>query len=176
MGQLATILTADRISQANRAQIEAAYEANYNAAGGNAQTALQIAQNLIITTPEFHTTNRVANSNNARTATPPRAQKDDNVPYKAIVHVYLFGGMDSMNMLTPHPQGCPGLYEDYKNQRGDNLYLNLNEMVQINIDESSDDQPDQPCSSFGVNNAISRLKDIFDDGTGNKDGLFFANM
>jgi hypothetical protein len=81
-----------------------------------------------------------------------------------------------MNMLAPHPDGCPSLYEEYKIQRGDGLYLTSNEMTKIDINESSDDQPDQPCSSFGVNSYISRLADIFDDGIGNKDGLFIANI
>ncbi len=81
VGQLATILTADRLSARNRAAIEAAYSANLDAAGGGAEIALQVAQALMVTTPEFHATNRVAASNEEREIT-PRGVKDDSVPYK----------------------------------------------------------------------------------------------
>lgn len=79
VGQLATILTSDRISPSNRALIESAYSANYDA-GGN-ETALQIAQVLLTTTPEFHTTNKVAPIENVRAPT-PRSESDENTPYK----------------------------------------------------------------------------------------------
>ena len=83
-----------------------AHSASY--IGGGAEEAWQVAQVLIVTTPEFHTINRVAGNGNARTPR-PRAEKDiGSPPYKAIIHVNLFGGMDSMNMLVPHPDGCQG--------------------------------------------------------------------
>ena len=73
------------------------------------------------------------------------------------------GGLDSMSMLTPHPNGCPGLYEEYKTQRGTNLALDpdLNEMVEIAVGSDSDPQP---CTSFGVHHSISVLKESYDAG------------
>jgi hypothetical protein len=172
VGQLATILTADRLSHTNRARIEAAYTENYSDTGDGEQVALETAQVLMISTPEFHTTSKVDLSDNARVATPPRAEKDPLIPYKAIVHVYLFGGLDSMNLLTPHPDGCADLYDEYRDRRGDQLSLTEAEMHRIDIDQSLEDQPDQPCSSFGVHMNMPRLRDIFDAG----DGLFIANI
>ena len=46
----------------------------------------------MLSTPEFATTNLVLPTDSERTAT-PRDTKADNVPYKAIVYVNLFGGM-----------------------------------------------------------------------------------
>ena len=70
-----------------------------------------------------------------------RFETNTFLPKKAIVHVYLFGGLDSMNMLAPHPDGCPSLYEEYVAQRGNNLYLTTGEMIKIDINESAEDQP-----------------------------------
>ena len=169
MGQLATILTADRLSSASRALIEAAYTANWNPA--DPQAGMKAAQALMITTPEFHGTTKVDAGSNTRSPTPPRGTKTDTDGYKAVVHIYLFGGMDSMNLLTPHPVGCPGLYNEYTHKRGNENSLNLSDMANITIDESASDQPDQPCSAFGVNSAISSLADIYNAG----EGLFVAN-
>jgi len=168
VGQLATILTADRISPSNRALIEEAYTDNYNAVGGGAKAALEIAQVLMTTTPEFHTTNNVAMNDDARTLTPRREK--DNSPYKAIIHVNLFGGMDSMSMLAPHPDGCQALYDEYKDARGSGLFLTPGEMVKIDVDASTSDP--QPCTSFGVHSSLSALADIYNDG----DGIFFTNI
>lgn len=80
--------------------------------------------------------------------------------------------MDSLNLLTPHPTGCPDLYAEYTEKRTSSLALTSNEMDEIEIDTSSEDQPEQPCSSFGVNKRFSALKEIYDAG----DGIFFANI
>jgi uncharacterized protein (DUF1501 family) len=68
----------------------------------------------------FHATNKAAPLNEKRSST-PSAAKDQNEPYKAIIHLNLFGGMDSMNLLVPHPDDCTILYDEYKARRGENL-------------------------------------------------------
>ena len=69
-------------------------------AGGPVE-AIQVATILMTATPEFHTTNIVDMTAVERTAT-PTLPKNENVPYKALVHINLFGGMDSLNMIMPH--------------------------------------------------------------------------
>ena len=164
VGQLATILTADRINPQSRAIIETAYENSYKAGGEN--EALRVAQTLMLSVPEFHTTNVIALNGEERKPTPQK-EMDESTPYKAIVSVFLFGGIDSMSMLVPHPDGCNDLYEDYKEQRGETNFLAPNEMVKIDAASS-----DQPCKSFGVNKHISVLADIYNA----KEGMFFANI
>ena len=115
VSQLATLLTADRLDAASRSTIEAAYEAKLVSHGQEA--ALKVAQALFVSTPAFHSTNKAEPLDQNRTTTTPTA-KDESEPYKAIVHLNLFGGMDSMNLLVPHPDGCPSLYEQYKTARG----------------------------------------------------------
>lgn len=164
--QLATILTAGRLSSTNRQLIEEAYSNVYSSAQGREKEALQVAQVLIITSPEFNTFNKVVTDHNKeRTPTPP-AEKDDNTEYKAIIHLNLFGGMDSMNMIVPDPE-CSGLYGDYIARRGDSLALTISELKSIDASSSN-----QPCSKFAVNKQLTDLADIYDQG----DGLFIANI
>ena len=95
-------------------------------------SALQLAQKLIITTPEYNvaaadirssatagdgiTTGReegdtaeggVVDTDTAGEELPPR-------PYKAVVVVNLGGGVDSWQMLLPNHDGCSDLYDEYK--------------------------------------------------------------
>ena len=177
VSQLSTILTADRLSPANKDKIEEAFSAKYLAvidAGGTAaeaaKAALAVAQVLMVSIPEFHSTNQVYIGDTARTPT-PRATKDGTVPYKAIIHINLFGGMDSMNMLVPHPDGCADLYQEYIERRGSDLSLDAaTEAVKIDVDAATSDP--QPCTSFGVNNHLSSLADIYNA----SDGIFFVNI
>lgn len=163
VGQLATLLTSDRIHPSNRAKIEAAYEASFD--DGGADEALRVAMILMVSIPEFHTLNKVLPTSVAREPT-PQADKIA-VPYKAIVSINLFGGMDSMTMLAPHPKGCQALFEEYNNQRGPGLALSEDEMIEISAATS-----DQPCSSFGVNKHLDALAEMYRA----NECIFFANV
>ena len=91
-------------------------------------------------------------------------------PYKAIVYVYLGGGLDSFNLLTPHNEGGCGLYDDYFEARGGvgGVGLTIDEL--LTIDGSS--AGIEGCNTFGVNKLMSSYKQIYDEGK----GLFLANM
>lgn len=164
VAQLATLLTADRLDAYSRELIESAHSSALTA--GNEVTALKIAQMLLVSTPNFHATNRAVLSNEARKSTSP-ASEDKNEPYKAIIHLNLFGAMDSMNMLVPHPDGCPSLYNEYKEKRGQNLYLPAVDLIKIDASTS-----DQPCASFGINKRLGQaLADMYGAG----EVVFFAS-
>jgi len=93
VGQIALLLTANRINPASRTLIEDAYAAIYDANDVDLQKkAWQVAQILMLSTPEFATTNLVVPTDSERTPT-PRDTKVPDLPYKAIVYVNLFGGM-----------------------------------------------------------------------------------
>jgi len=175
--ELATLLTGNRLSSVNRAIIESAYTNSYGTGGeAKEKEALQVAQVLMTSTPEFSTTNIVFPNGNARQA-PLMPSKDESTAYKAIVHINLKGGMDSMNLLVPYPDSNPGedypddcstLYNDYASIRGDDNRLSLSELISIDASSS-----DQPCRYFGVNSALS---DIASSYTTDNDVLFFANV
>ena len=92
VNDLATMLTAGRLSSENRKIIRDAYD---NA--GSANDGLKVAQQLLFTTAEFHTTNPIKQESQSREEVifPEPTGK----PYKAIVYVMFSGGTDSYNML-----------------------------------------------------------------------------
>jgi hypothetical protein len=118
ISQLATLLTADRLDDDSRRLIESVYSATLASDGEEA--ALKAAEVLMVSTPVFHATNKADPSSEEWTST-SQTPKDENEPYKAVIHLNLFGGMDSMNLLVPHPDDCPSLYDEYKTQRGVDL-------------------------------------------------------
>ena len=52
-----------------------------------------------------------------------------------------------MNMITPHPDGCLDLYNEYLDRRGTELALSDTEIEAINTGANDS----QPCTKFGVN-------------------------
>ncbi len=103
--RLSTLLTAGRLGTQAKEVIINAFD---NA--GSAEDGLRMAQQLIITTGEFHSTNVVQSTEQPRgTFSFP---EPTGKPYRAVVYLMLNGGCDSFNMLTPYT--CSnGLYESY---------------------------------------------------------------
>lgn len=118
IAQISTLLTADRLDSSSRSIIESIYSDTLASKGKEA--ALTAAKVLMVSSPAFHATSNPVPINEERIPTPPAA-KDENEPYKAVIYLNLFGGMDSMNLLVPDPDDCQSLYEEYKNARGENL-------------------------------------------------------
>ena len=112
---------------------------------------------------EYHTTNSVERTATARKPLPLQ-ERDPAEPYKAIVIVFLGGGVDWFNVLAPHTS-C-SLYTSYRKNRGP-LTLHSHEMLRIETGPT-----EQPCTSFGVHHKLPAFKDIFDEGN----GLFIANI
>eukprot|EP00804_Cyclotella_cryptica_P019739 CCRYP_009662-RC/>CCRYP_009662-RC protein AED:0.09 eAED:0.09 QI:0/0.95/0.95/1/0.95/0.95/22/166/2740 len=165
VSQLSTLLTADRLDDASQNVIESAYSATLASKGEAA--ALKVAQALLVSSPVFHATNNAMPQIEERASTPSTA-KDENEPYKAIIHLNLFGGMDSMNLLVPHPDSCPSLYQEYRTKRGPDLYLTIDELIKIDASTS-----DQPCASFGINKNLGQgFADLYNAG----EVVFFANI
>eukprot|EP00550_Attheya_septentrionalis_P002628 CAMPEP_0198287972 /NCGR_PEP_ID=MMETSP1449-20131203/6625_1 /TAXON_ID=420275 /ORGANISM="Attheya septentrionalis, Strain CCMP2084" /LENGTH=988 /DNA_ID=CAMNT_0043986049 /DNA_START=140 /DNA_END=3106 /DNA_ORIENTATION=- len=154
--EMSTLITSGRLSEANKLIITELYNSTYHAEG--ADMALRVAQQLISVSPEFQSTNLINKTGAKRESTPPTEPSDE--PYKAVVYIYLFGGLDSFYMLSPHTT-CP-LYTEYAEARGDAAKLEN----MINITAS-----DQPCEKFGLNENLPIFKTIYDSGH----GMFIAN-
>ncbi len=103
--RLSTLLTSGRLGSEAKSIVAKAFDD-----AGSADDGLRAAQQLIFTTAEFHTTNIVKSTGEARedTAYPDPTGK----PYRAVIYLYLQGGCDSFNMLVPYT--CSNnLYESY---------------------------------------------------------------
>ena len=103
--KLSTLLTAGRLGDDTKALLVKEFE------GKSAEDGLRLAQQLVVTTGEFHTTNIVKSTKTSRKKS-IKFPKPTGKPYRAVVYVLFDGGCDSFSMLTPHT--CSnGLYESY---------------------------------------------------------------
>ncbi len=154
---LATLLTAGRLSPEHRSLIADAYDK-----AGSANDGLKMAQELILSSSEFHTTNTAKPTNEKRVEV--QFPEPSLKPYRAVVYIMLSGGADSYNMLAPHT--CTkenNLYQDYVNVR-QKVALSRNQLLPISADN-------QVCEKFGIHPALKSAQDLYTD----KDLLFFAN-
>jgi uncharacterized protein (DUF1501 family) len=160
--ELAMLLTGGRLSEANREVVGDVIDAE-----PDATLALLKAQQLMVTAPEFHVTNRVRKNGRSRPSI--EAPQPSSKPYKAVVYVLLDGGVDSFNMLAPHT--CTST-----NDYGDTLleqYYNERTSIAITEDERSRviDATGQPCSQFAVHQDLEIVERLYKAG----DLSFFAN-
>ncbi len=93
--EIATLLTSGRMSEENKKLLRNAYDAEEDK-----EKALRRVQQLAITAPEYHAIGLVRQKNNFRPL--PVTNKKTCKPYKAVIHLMLYGGMDSFNLLVPH--------------------------------------------------------------------------
>lgn len=153
--ELATLLTSGRLSQEKRDLLVSIYDQN-----GGGVNGLIRAQEVIATSPEFHTNALPRTTNELRPdrTTPQPSTK----PYKAVVQILLSGGIDSWNVLVP--EVCPGknpdgetVDEQYRRLRGE-LALDRAE-VQMLIQASN-----QPCRTFAIHPEAPILQELYDEG------------
>jgi len=158
--ELAILLTGGRISANVRTSLLAAYDSesvNSDNAG-----ALRLVQKLIVSFPEFHSTNVFQNTGNPRPE--PETPEPSPNPYKAIVFLNLNGGMDGFNMLVPHSD-CH-MFQKYRDARG-SIALEPNQLLEIDAATSN-----LVCEKFGVHYKLPSVRDRFVA----KDLAFIANM
>merc|ERR1712176_1650024 len=122
-----------------------------------------MAQQLVVTSPEFHTSGAVVERNGEPRPQQPLPQPSQE-PYKAVVFLMLAGGFDSYNMLVPV---CEPLKTMYKTKR-DIIALNDNELTD-NISASL--YNDHLCSEFAIHHKLPFLYEMYTQ----KKALFVAN-
>lgn len=164
--EISTLMTAGRMSNENK-QVLLDAHTYFNETSG-IEEADRVLLKLLTTLPEFHTSNTVRKTGNPRTVTPPAPKS--SAPYKAIVYINLAGGIDSYNVLTPHPdKGCY-LYDEYFQARGGGRGIGLRASEMRTIDGTS--AGISGCDTFGVNSLLPAFKNIYTEGK----GIFVANM
>jgi uncharacterized protein (DUF1501 family) len=161
--ELATLLTAGRLSPSNRDIVNEMINSE-----PNRYLALLKAQQLIVMSPEFHATNIIRKSGAVRPD--PAVPMPSTKSYKAIVHVFLEGGLDSFNMLIPHTcletnSGGQTLMQQYNAERTI-LAIDPHERTRVINAEG------QPCSQFVVNKDLEIVERLYKSG----DLAFFANV
>jgi len=158
--ELATLLTAGRLSSESRAIVQAAYDGI-----GDPTEGLKLAQQLIATTPEFHSTNLVRANGLAREIPTPSTSGDQS--YKAVVYLMFSGGCDSYNMLIPHTCTAEDNMESLTVQ-----YSEVRQQVALSTSLEIDAGVEpQPCQKFGIHPDLGVLQDLYQNG----EALFIAN-
>lgn len=161
--EMSLLLTAGRMSDAKRSLLVEIFDR----ATTRSEGFLDIGQ-LILTTPEFHTTGITENSGGIR---PADGTVNPSVkPYKAVILVMLDGGLDSFNVLIPHE--CSG-----KNAEGitvDKQYMSERDYLAIDHTERSllISASNQPCKTFALHKNLGLFQTLYKDG----DLAFVANM
>jgi uncharacterized protein (DUF1501 family)/uncharacterized protein (DUF1800 family) len=161
---LATLLTAGRLSSNNRRLITAAYDAFQ----GDLRAKLRYAQQLIVSSSEFHSTVSPKHSDVGRPA--PSGVSGSTGDYKAVIYLFFSGGADTFNMLAPY--SCPNendVYAKYKAIR-QNIALS-NDPVDEELLEILANNDEQPCNSFGIHSNLPLLQTLYDQ----SQALFVAN-
>ena len=168
---LSLLLTAGRLSAPTRAVVEAAYDGALQQTGSTAE-ALKVAQQLVSASAEFAVTNAPGFGSVARP--PPRAKAAPTREYRAIVMVFLNGGLDSFNLVVPH-SGCKkangqpnDYYAEYSAVRTISA-LPAGQLQQISTLRSP---REQPCSVMGLHPSLTKVKELFDAGQ----ALIYANV
>jgi len=137
----------------------------------SSKEALINAQQLVVASPEFHTTNVVQTIDQKRAL--PTMPEASNIPYKAVIFVMLPGGYDSFNVLVPKTCNATNsesktVREQYLEQRGSVAFNERLGEFDLDIDATDSNQP---CSHFAIHDELKIVKELYDD----KDLAFFAN-
>lgn len=155
--QMSTLLTGGRLSVRKKGIILQTADTEIDSVEA-AKTALK----MIVTTPEFHSTN--TDNELAKSRNEAGSRNVGKGKYRAVIHLALRGGCDSFNVLVPHPS-CTKLHNEYTSVRGPIALPDAN-ILEINATTSG-----QKCDSFGLHHELPFLKKMYDDG----DLVFLAN-
>merc|ERR1719160_1458263 len=121
------------------------------------------AQMVAAMSPEFNVMGTVNITGNSRNKTEDPFANKEPENYRALVHIFLAGGMDSFNLLVP--QGCD-LWTQYNEIRGD-IALASHDLLVVGADPAK-----QPCSSFGIHHKLPFFQTLYEDG----DLAFITNV
>ena len=120
--------------------------------------------------PEFHSVNEPAPRGTPRP--PVQSTATLGRPYKAIVVLFLAGGLDSWNLLVPH-SGCvegnfSANYEQYRSRRG---IVAIDKELLLPINAQPGTQAYNVCTTFGVHPALTSVHQLYQENA----SAFFAN-
>lgn len=127
---------------------------------------VNISQQLVLTTPEFHSTNIIRKTGIQRAVPAPLPMSNNT--YKAIVYILFNGGCDSFNMLVPYTCSYKTdnmtLWDEYVGLRQE-VALTRDTLKMLNRTLTN-----QACETFAVHPKLETAQKLFNDG----DLLFFG--
>ena len=186
VAELDLLLTGGRLNANSTAVIVDAYEAEYQStlASTSSETealegALKVAQKLFTTTAEFSATNLYE-----PVAAPPppisQAGTAAGTGFKAVVEIFLHGGVDTYNVLIPYAECSAAgkdMFGEYTSIRGI-AAMPSNDIKNHVIDVSNSTsfhqrtQTQQPCSKFAVHPKLDFVHELYQQA----DAAFIADI
>ena len=170
--ELDLLLTGGRLQEASRRVIseEFAKQDADTTADDSVGKALRTAINLMAATPEFQVEGTIHSTTTTKRASlsSEEVTPDDPSDYKAIIYLFMAGGVDSYNILMPHSE-CNGdidLETQYQDVRTD---IALAKSTMLEIDATSQSQP---CNKFGLHPELTFVQGLYNDG----DVSFISNI
>jgi hypothetical protein len=190
---LATLLTSGRLSSYHRDMVKDMYSKE-----DDKSEALRLAQKMMILSAEYHVGNSAIHAKSSARHARPQSRSTLPSPtksckeYRAVIHILLKGGCDSMNLLVPHSE-CQekgecffalhaqnilytlkilpdyfgsDMYDEYKTVRG-SIALSREELLRINARTSQ-----QVCEVFGIHPQLPLIKELYDD----EEAIFLAGI
>ena len=153
--ELATIMTSGRLNTELREIIAHVISKESDPV----QAAIQ-AQQLIVSTSEFHSTGTARKRGELRTreSTIVPSKK----PYKAVVFLMLPGGYDSYNLVVPHTCSATNemgltVLEQYASERGEIALKSSERNLVIDV-------KDQPCQKFAIHDQMPLVQELYKEG------------
>ena len=135
------------------------------------RAGLAASEQIMAISPEFSS----SAGGQTMTAVAERVAAGERQPgqqrsYKAVVYIFLAGGVDSFNLLMPFADcGNTNLTEQYQTERGTNA---LAPGVMLPLDVATDPSaPPQPCGQFATHPQCPVAQQLYNDG----DALWVAN-
>jgi hypothetical protein len=128
--------------------------------------AVALAKQLVLTSPEFHSTSKIDPRATGKKMTKPQLKQVQKAGYKVVIQLALVGGCDSFNVLVPS-SACSSLHQEYMDMRGA-IALDASNVLPLNGNNGTT----QPCEAFTVHSALSMLQQLYND----QDLLFMANV
>ncbi len=161
---LGLLLTAGRLSSTNKNIIKGAIDNEYNY--GDRPKATRIAQQLILSSPEFHSWGTTHDNSGSKRSVKGYRQPPKH-SYKSIVFYYMEGGAELWNLIVPMG-GCQNkdMYAEYKRARG-RLAIPTSKLLEIDASTSN-----SLCNTWGIHENMPLLRDLYNDG----DATFILNM
>lgn len=146
--ELSTLLTGGRLGAQNKQIVIEAYRSKLP----DKEAGMRIAQQLIISSPEFQSSNTVLKNGQPRL--PVADPQPKGVPYKAVVYIMLTGGADSFNMLVP--MRCSTYYDYIRIRRG--VEQRTNSLLKLDATESN-----QTCSFYGLHSKLKTAEQLYNN-------------
>jgi hypothetical protein len=166
LDELSILLTGGRLSPGKKTQILDAV------AGQTDDTrAYEYVLELILTTPEYHSYANIDPFAGPPPQPAPKGPAGDD--YKVVIHLMLFGGCDSFNVLVPRNTiKCAKLRNEYDFVRGEVGTKDSIFSTQTVPLEGDANLMGQPCSDFGVHYNLTFLGQMYND----SELAFLANV